>query len=113
MTGMEILTTLERAAKDLREYSDKLTHYRNVCMENMTTADDIYEDLQLSVTRSIFNLDTALTAIKNTDDVNFDAMPRDYIISHIGMCKAQLMEIMRGLTEIRSLVVKIYGHNYV
>lgn len=113
MTGMEILTTLERAAKDLGEYSDKLTHYRNVCLENHTTADDLYEDLQLSVTRGIFNLDLALSAIRDTDDVDFGSTPRDYIIGHIEMCKMQLMEVMRGLTEIRSLVVKIYGYRYV
>lgn len=113
MTGLEILTTLERAAKDLGEYSSKLTHYKNVCMENNTTGDDIYEDLRLSVTRSIFDLDLALNAIKDTDDVNFDTMPRDYIIRHINMCKDQLMEIMCGLTEIRSLVVRIYGCHHV
>lgn len=109
MTGMEILTTLEHAAKDLGEYSDKLTHYRNVCLENHTTADDLYEYLQLNVTRGIFNLDLALTAIRDTDDVDFDSTSRDCLIGHMNMCKTQLMEIIRGLSEIRSLVIKIYG----
>lgn len=107
MKGIEILTILKQAAADIGEYSTKLTHYREVCIKTGTTADYLYEDLQKSIVKSISDMDVAANALDDVTDVDFDLMPREFVIHNVNKCKEQLTEMLQMLNEIRDLVVKV------